>query len=397
MEDHAKVMRVLMTVWDFPASESGAVVGGMIKNPFYLVRELRSRGLTVDVVTTTREPSASPRMQRLGPSHLYVAPPTGKGVVRNVNRIRALSRAVEAQGRRYDVVHCHMPSLYVRARARAGAPLILTAHGTHWPELRANHSAVEPRNWPIYANAIVQREIEGALYRSADAVISVSTFQTEELSRIYGVSKERIATINNGIDPHRYKSAVSRAGDSNPTSRFLFVGRPVPKKGLLALLAAFEIVADKEPGVSITFVCGGGWVSEPNLLSLLQHRIAHSRHAPAIRVIPDCPESEMPAVYRQHDLLVVPSTGYESLPTVILEAGFSGLGVLASDAFGNREVLGVESLVTNPEDVDLLAARMLDACRVGAGSLRPSADSLERYTIQAVADRHMELYENLRR
>jgi glycosyltransferase involved in cell wall biosynthesis len=70
--------------------------------------------------------------------------------------------------------------------------------------------------------------------------------------------------------------------------------------------------------------------------------------------------TELPAVLRAIDVLVVPSTWHENAPFVVLEARAAGLPVLASRFGGLAEVVrdGIDGeLFTPGDDVDL-AARM---------------------------------------
>lgn len=56
------------------------------------------------------------------------------------------------------------------------------------------------------------------------------------------------------------------------------------------------------------------------------------------------PESDLASYYNAADLCVVPSLGYESIPTVIYEAMACGLPVLTQGAWGIPEVLNGDFL-----------------------------------------------------
>jgi glycosyltransferase involved in cell wall biosynthesis len=93
------------------------------------------------------------------------------------------------------------------------------------------------------------------------------------------------------------------------------------------------------------------------------------------------PADDMPALYRDHNLLVFPSTGPEGLPVSILEAMACGLAVVATDTGGTAEIIehGVNGLLCAPDDADALA-RMVRTLRQDA-ELRRRLGARARVTI----------------
>jgi glycosyltransferase involved in cell wall biosynthesis len=102
---------------------------------------------------------------------------------------------------------------------------------------------------------------------------------------------------------------------------------------------------------------------------------AHPEHLPQqvetaglsdrVAVVGRVPPGDFGAYLRAMDLLVVPSTAYESLPLVVLEAMAAGKPVFASRLSGIPEAVddGVTGRLFEPGDVDELAALLVHATR----------------------------------
>jgi glycosyltransferase involved in cell wall biosynthesis len=157
-----------------------------------------------------------------------------------------------------------------------------------------------------------------------------------------GVESPRIVTIPHSVDVEMFAAAAPAA--LGATARLLFVGRLVPEKGLHVL---FDVARTLGARVSITIVGDG-----PLEAQVRQQcgELPNVRFVGAIRQ-----KDKLSALYREHDVLVVPSirrAGWEELfGLVVIEAMASGLIVVASDHIGPRTVItsGVDGYLV-PED-----------------------------------------------
>lgn len=380
-------LNIIWLSWDFPTNIRLPIVSGMIKNPWTLALKIKSLGHLVSVITTSRDTNRYLE-GFLGdsPSVKFIRNPSrSAGVVRNLIRMLAISRAVKHS--KVDVMHAHMPSLFPAFSSKSIARLhVITAHGSHWPEMRSNIRLDGVKNALVLLNGYIQFLIEKWVYSKADYVISVSEYQVTEMLNLYSLPPSRVIFIPNGIDRDRYCSVNSSLDESSQIfTDILFVGRPVPKKGLEFLKRVLARPGFEE--VSVTFVFGKGWVSEPDVSGLIEKE--------RFNVFEDVPEEELPKFYRGSRMTVVPSFGYESVPTVILESLFSGTPVLATRAFGNTELLP-EMMMADEGDEELWAekiAKILDLGKAGAmGELDPK--KLDRYSSTSVAAQHINLYLN---
>ncbi|MFD0779117.1 glycosyltransferase [Flavobacterium myungsuense] len=99
-----------------------------------------------------------------------------------------------------DIIHCHtwyshLAGIFTRELLQV--PLILTTHSleTHRP-------------WKVEQlgnGYFLSRWIEQSAYKLADGIIAVSEQMKEDVIEAYGVAKEKVTVIHNGIDPEFYK------------------------------------------------------------------------------------------------------------------------------------------------------------------------------------------------
>ena len=397
-------VRLLMLGYEFPSSTGEAVVSGEVKNPASLAWALAARGHSVTVASVpflTRTQVTSDLRATPGPLPVHDIPEgRGRGVLRYLDRAYRVSRWLRRQDPRdFDVVHAQAPplALAVRLAGRrwADVPLVVTGHGTNLPEADADaHGGLRHRLRALHARAVVP--VDRAGFSAADMTISVSGFQAQELQEIYRVPSDRIRVIRNGVDFDRYAPDEERRRDSG-SADILFVGRMAPKKGLVPLVRAMPRVLEAVPEARLHIVGG----SEP--FNFLGDAVADEIRALGlsghVQVEMAVPESELPGYYRSHDVLIAPSEGYESLPTVILEAIACRTPVIATKSWGTPEVLGddhpglLES--TEPADIAEALVRFLTDPRVREQALEAQGRRVELFDLRTCLTDHVSLYEEV--
>lgn len=164
--------------------------------------------------------------------------------------------------------------------------------------------------------------------KQADRHIVLSQQIREELIAS-GIPDKTILYRPNGVDTQIFKPSypveVLKSGE---TFRFLFVGRLSEQKGLSYLFKALSNLEDKNWRLDIH----GYGPLEEELKQLSRTLFIESK------VLFHGVSSDMPTVYQNADLLLLPSL-YEGMPNVVLEAMASGLPVIATDIGGCRELM----------------------------------------------------------
>lgn len=372
--------KLLFIAWDIDFSKGAALVGGMVKNPYYLFKGIGKR-FEAHYLSTSKNSDFFKHgvPQRVDTNYLAALP-------KYLIRCFVISRKIKKEYERPDVMHVHTPALAPIFYPLKNTALVITAHGTHWPEFKANHRITGLKSLIIHINAFLQFMLERKIYAMADKVISVSDFQVKELVEDYRVDPKKIEIIQNGIDMEFYRPpALGAERDID----VLFVGRPVPKKGVDILVEALKLVNQRmEKQLKSTWVFGQGWVSEPNI----GERYAEAIQSVGGKILNHVAEEELPKIYQESKVLVVPSLGYESLPTVLMEGLACGVVPLASRSFGNVELLPNE-LLFSEGNVEEIAQKIIEVVsNLNTKQEVAAAVDLEKYKIERCVAEHEKLY-----
>ena len=282
---------------------------------------------------------------------------------------------------------------------------------------------------------------------SLQAVICNSELVAGELERYYGLPREKIALIYNGVDTDVFHPGLSdqyralvRAEYGIPTDApvFLFVGSGFARKGVPTLLRAFAALslrtalrqAQGEREGKFQGERGGKAQSERDgklqderegkvqderdvkeepwlvIVGADRKRRAMERLAARLgiadRVLFTGPLPDVRPWYGAADAFVLP-TLYDPCPNAALEALACGLPCLVSDACGAAELLtsGENGAISDPLDVSALATHMADLSFALADSgkrlaMRHAArQAVEGLTLPRMADALLSLYQRL--
>jgi glycosyltransferase involved in cell wall biosynthesis len=232
---------------------------------------------------------------------------------------------------------------------------------------------------------------------NVDSVVAVSDFVTDRARARFPELAASIHTIGNGVDVRRFAPEATRSESGQP-ARLLFVGRISPDKGVHLLVEAFDRVARERPDIELTLVGKVGMLPF-DLVSLLLsddaaaldslrpfygrsmlawltkevlgQRRSYSDHLEArlsqqtagrVHFRGSVSLEELTRLYRQADLLVLPSIWRESYGLPVAESMASGVPVLASDCGGVPELVaeGVTGRLVPRLDLDALTHAMRD-------------------------------------
>jgi len=228
-------------------------------------------------------------------------------------------------------------------------PLVVTFHGMDASITRKN------------ANAFIHKKYvakKAELSKAATMVIAVSQFIKDKLLR-QGFPEEKIRVIHCGIDA---KKIYPRKQDNDRTSKvILFVGRLVPKKGVIYLLQAFQAISVTYPNAKLILIGDGPererlerWAFG-NLNSGTYNFMGSKNHEEVVQWL------------SKADLLVAPSVTDESgdtegLPNTILEGMAAGLPIVSTYHAGIPEAVidGETGFLCHERNVDELAARIIE-------------------------------------
>ena len=193
-------------------------------------------------------------------------------------------------------------------------------------------------------------------------------------------------TIFNGIDSRVYSFAPKPPEISCPWS-ILCVAHLTPLKGHETLLRALV-------QLPIEFELNLVYQGE-TLLGELRRLAAELGIADRVNFLGPKNPNELRHLYQQANVFVLGSFG-EALPSVVSEAMLCGTPVVATDVGGVREQLGADGIVVPPRDIEALAAGIRQVIAdypawIGRAE-EISNRARERFSINAMLHRHLELY-----
>jgi glycosyltransferase involved in cell wall biosynthesis len=168
-------------------------------------------------------------------------------------------------------------------------------------------------------------------------VLSVSDeLKKSEISE----TKTPIIITPNYVNLDEFKPTNNSRSDNH--LKLLYVGRLETEKGIRYLLDAFKEL-NSEYDITLQFV---GFGTQQGLVEKAESKIS------SIKYLGMFSHEEMPDVYRDADVLVLPSLT-EGMPAVVLEALASGMPVIASRVGQIPLVIreGIEGFLVNPGNV----------------------------------------------
>lgn len=213
--------------------------------------------------------------------------------------------------------------------------------------------------------------LEFITLKIADGVI-VTTDELKEYVREF-TSAEKIFLIPNGVDTRLFKPAKKKF--QRQRIKIISVGRLEKQKNYNNLIQA--ILASKYyPFITLTLVGGGRLKKQlKNLAKKLEVKL---------KIIDFVPHSMIPKILADSDIFILPSL-IEGHPKVLIEAMACGLPTIASNVWGNREVIrdGVNGVLCETNSGDI--AKKLDMV-IEDGLLRKNLSKEGRESVLANFD-----------
>ena len=264
---------------------------------------------------------------------------TWRPAVRNLlwhqTALRGVLRRVRA-----DVLH--VPS-YRRIVWRPPIPQVVTIHDCAAFAVKGKYDA---------ARMFFGRQVVPRLARRAQAVVTVSAATADDVTRYFGLRRDGLRVIWNGIDHRRFRPPApaalaefrARLGLTRPY--LLYVARlEHPAKNHVRLIAAFEELASAQPGLPHDLVLAGAdWHGADEIRA----RVAASPLQARIRLPGFVATEDLPLWYGGADLMVYPSL-FEGFGLPPVEAMACGCPVVCSDRGSLAEVVGDAARIVDPE------------------------------------------------
>ena len=278
--------------------------------------------------------------------------PAVKNVLWHQTKLPALVRSLGL-----DVLH--VPS-YRRLLWPKSCPLVATIH-----DLAPFH-VTGKYDWKrmLYGRVIVKR-----LAARQDEIIAVSENTARDLGTYFGLGRDRVSVIWNGIDHQRFQPGDAIAAKAEAARRwqlnrpfFLYVSRlEHPGKNHVRLIEAFNRFKAETHSPWLLAFGGSDWHGAEAI-----HAAAKaSPYAADIRLLGFVDDPSLPLLYRATDVFVYPSL-FEGFGFPPIEAMACGCPVISSTRGSLRDVVADAALTIDPENPAEMAAALVRLAASGA-------------------------------
>ena len=272
------------------------------------------------------------------------------------------------------------------AARRAGVPRVVC--GVRVAERKSR--------WHLWVDRLTARNVDRYVCVSQ----AVARFSIEEA----GLPADRMTVIPNGVDVDRYPASdpidPGTLGIGSGRRFVTFVGRLEPQKGLRWLIQSAPNWLARVPDCDL-LVVGRGPEQKRLERLCVEMGIAGRVHWAGWR-------NDVPQILAASSILVLPSR-WEGMPNTVLEAMAEARPVVATSVGGAPELVisgkpnqpapGETGIIVLPESPDLLGIAM--ASLLGDGDRRKAMGEAaktrvaEKFSIEKMVNRYMELYDKL--
>jgi len=221
-----------------------------------------------------------------------------------------------------------------------------------------------PRMYGLRNNWLL-RWFTHVVARNATKIIAVSERTKRAIVNYYQRPEEDIFVVHHGYDKERFrlpavleereekvKAVLSKYGI--PKDVILFVGAIQPRKNIVGLIKAFEILKDKGIKNSLVIVSGNGWKQKSTL-----REIKNSPYKKDIYILKSVGFEDLTGIYWDASVFVLPSFS-EGFGLPVLEALASGVPVATSENSPMKDIAKDAALLFDPQKPESIAEKIQD-------------------------------------
>jgi glycosyltransferase involved in cell wall biosynthesis len=207
-----------------------------------------------------------------------------------------------------------------------------------------------------YYNGQINRAVE-----QSDHILADSEATRNDLVTMLNVPADKITVHTLGVDENFKPLSPEtlqfyRQQLDLPETYLLFVGTFEPRKNIIGLLEAYQMLRDRIPDVPPLVLAGHkGWMFDETMARIGQMQLDNH-----IVWREDVPQSALPALYNLATVLVTPSF-YEGFGFPALEAMACGTVPIVSNRSSLPEVVGDVGAQIDPDDSTTLADALFRA------------------------------------
>ncbi len=344
-------MKILMLSWEYPPISHG----GLATHSRDLCEALAEKGHSIYVIT--QGDNNIPKQENMN----------------GVNVIRTNNVKISANSFIDDIFHLNFQMLEEVFKLTTDLEDFDLIHGHDWLVFWASkvlkHSLIKPlvftihatesgRNQGIYND--MQRyinDIEWYCGFEAWKIIVCSNYMKNEVKGLFQIPEDKVAVIENGVNPENYLAESSEEFRSQFVSSqeemIFYIGRIVREKGVQVLIQALPYILQEKPSTKLVIAGKGNFVED------LKRQASYLGIADRIYFTGFVSDRVRNKLYQAADVAVFPSL-YEPFGIVALEGMATKTPVVASDVGGMSEFIknGINGFKVEPNNPYQLAEKI---------------------------------------
>jgi len=371
-------MNVLMLNYEFPPIGGGAANANLC----LLEEHAGNDDLRVDVLTSG--PKGGFFEERFAENITIYRVGLHKKSLHLWRKIEVIEWLIKARGHyrrlvrenNYDLTHAFsgFPTGYLCRRSSGSMPYIISLRGSDVPGANARLQLDYKILGPVFKR----------IWKNAAALVACSEgLRARALAFLPSVS---IDVIPNGVDLARFGPADT--SDKPEGLRLLTVGRLSMTKRVEMLIEAVEVLHNDGLDVHLTIAGGGG------LEEQLKQMIVQQGLGEIIEMVGRVEPKEMPALYRQNDILVS-ATMQEGMSNAMLEAMACALPIITTPCEGVEELISDNGIVVEEGSARSIADAVRSLAEDGRKYEQMSTagrSNAEQFSWKSVAEKYLACY-----
>jgi glycosyltransferase involved in cell wall biosynthesis len=198
-------------------------------------------------------------------------------------------------------------------------------------------------------NSFFYRYLFPFFIKKADVIFTVSNYSKSEIENYFSVGNKKIVVVHNGIPLEKYKSSIKKKDEY-----ILFVGTLQPRKNLINLIKAYELISNKI-SERLVIVGAKSWRN-----SFIRHAIERLPEDIKNRIefLGYVDGKKLIELYQRSSLFVLPSI-HEGFGLPIIESMASGTAVITTRCAAIPEIGGNAVIYAEPYEPSDIAEKIL--------------------------------------
>ena len=227
--------------------------------------------------------------------------------------------------------------------------------------------------------------------KMADEIIVPSKATKRDIIKFYKVDESKITVVYHGITLYDKNNLSSQTIAKINSPYILFVGVIQPRKNIIRLIEAFEMVKANNQELKLIIVGKKGWQSDA-----IYKRAEESRFAKDIIFLGGVSNDHLDDLYRNALAFILPSL-YEGFGMPVLEAMNYGIPCIVSDNSSLSEVSGDSSLLIDAYNSSDIAEKIEILCRdenLRKEFARKGLERVKNFNWEKAAEQTLEVFES---